>query len=290
MMRKPSRMGIQFVSFLFLFFWGAIGYVSGEELVCHGDIAKEILINKYGILPKEARGEIQYCRRQSGEFRARVRLEKLFPQAGYLLTLNGFPGFPGNEQLKQKCERRGDEGYCDFQTIVTDPKGTFDNVVRLNLEPGDYRVKFFVKNLEKEPRYQIVFLSDNPGFTVLARGGHTVEILSPSPDTQVEVTALIKGKVSDPKLNIYVFVHPLMTNLWWVQRLPSPPNRDGSWQSIAYFGTKQGEGVGEYFEIMAIAAPDRSLFKEGGQISQEKMMQIRDQFPHSDTISVKRVR
>jgi len=289
-MRKPNRMGTKVFLFLSLFFWGTIGYVSGEELVCQGEIAKEILINKYGIVPKEARGEIQYCRRQGGEFRAKVRLEALFPQAGYLLTLNGYPGSPGNEQLKQKCERRGDEGYCDFQTIGTDAKGNFDNVVRVNLEPGDYRVKFFVKNLEKEPKYQIVLLADNRVFTVLARGGHTVEILSPGADTQVEVTALIKGKVSDPKLHIYVFVHPLMTKLWWVQRLPSPPNKDGSWQSIGYFGTKQGEGVGEYFEIMAIAAPDRSLFKEGEQISLEKVMQIRDRFPHSDMIPVKRVR
>lgn len=290
MMRRPSMMGIQLALFLFLFFWGTIKYVSGEELVCQGDIGKEILINKYGILPKEARGEIQYCGRQSGEFRGRVRLENLFPQAGYLLTLNGYPGSPGNEQLKQKCERRGNEGYCDFQTIGTDAKGNFDNVVRLNLEPGDYRVKFFVKNLEKEPRYQIVLLSDNPGFTVLARGGYTVEILSPGPDTQVEVTALIKGRVSDPKLYVYVFVHPLMTKSWWVQRLPSPPNKDASWQSIGYFATKEGAGIGEYYEVMAIAAPDRSLFKEGEQISQEKVMQIRDQFPHSDMIPVKRVR
>ncbi len=58
-------MRTQFMLFLFFVFWWTNSQVLGEELVCQGDIGKETLINKYGILPKEARGEIQYCRFRS---------------------------------------------------------------------------------------------------------------------------------------------------------------------------------------------------------------------------------
>lgn len=209
-------------------------HASGAELRCQGEVGKEILINRFGTLPKEAKGEIQYCKQERGEFRA-------------------------------------------------------DEVVRLNLEPSDYRVRFFVKNLEKEPRYQIALLRDGLRFTVLAWEGQMVEILSPRTDSQVEITVLVKGKVSDPKLHVYLFVHPLLTNLWWVQPIPSPPNKDGSWASIAYFGEAE-KGVGEYFEILAIAAPERALFREWEQLRTEKVTQIMEQYTHSDLSLVKRVR
>jgi hypothetical protein len=115
-----------------------------------------------------------------------------------------------------------------------------------------------------------------------------VEITSPKHDSEVELIASVKGTVSDPKFHVYVFVHLFRTNLWWGQPIPSPPSR-GSWQSLAYFGTKEGKGIGGYFEILAIVAPEKALFQERAQYRTEEMMQIMKQYSHSIN-QVKRVR
>lgn len=160
-------------------------------------------------------------------------------------------------------------------------------MVNIQLEPSDYIVKFFVKNLVMKPRYQVVLLNDNLNFSVTKKKT-TIEILHPKSDSKVKHKELIKGKVSNTKYNIYVFVHPLLTDLFWIQRIPSPPNKTGSWRSIAYFGTEK-KGCGEFFEVVAIAAPQKELFKEGKQIKAEKFMNIIEKYPHSDIIVVERV-
>ena len=111
-----------------------------------------------------------------------------------------------------------------------------------------------------------------------------VRIESPQPAAGVGLSEIVRGKVTnlDRKASVYVLVHPLSMNLWWVQRLPSPPNADGSWQTQCYFGTEK-EGMGESFELVAIAATSR--LKEG---------QTLGEFPRdvarSDVVTVKRVR
>ena len=106
----------------------------------------------------------------------------------------------------------------------------------------------------------------------LVRAGATevekqkVEITSPKDYSEVELIASVKGTVSDPKFHVYVFVHPFRTNLWWLQPIPSLPSK-GSWQSLAYFGTMEGKGIGGYFEILAIVAPEKALFQERAQYS-----------------------
>lgn len=257
---------------------------------CRGETRREILINKFSMAPREATGEVEYCRGEPGEFRARVVLRNMQANAGYLLTLNGIPGQPGNDSLGRKCDRRGPEGYCDFRTVTTDAQGQASEVVSVALEPGEYAAKFFVKNLDREPRYQIVLLSDNPKFSVLPTRGPVVEIFSPRPDTQVGPSELVKGRVSEPGLFVYVLVHPLLGQSWWVQRLPTPPNRDGSWQSIAYFGTDTGKGIGEHFEVVVIAARNRTLLTEGQTISGQRVRQLMEEHIHSDVVAVKRVR
>lgn len=79
----------------------------------------------------------------------------------------------------------------------------------------------------------------------------TISLMSPAQNAEVGLSEIVKGKASDPSARIYVIVHPLLTNLWWVQRIPSPPNADGSFQTLCYFGTET-KGVGESFEIAAI--------------------------------------
>jgi hypothetical protein len=56
----------------------------------------------------------------------------------------------------------------------------------------------------------------------------SVTIESPQQGAEVGMAETVKGKVSDPKAEVYVLVHPLLTNLWWVQRHPSPPGKDGT--------------------------------------------------------------
>ncbi len=88
-----------------------------------------------------------------------------------------------------------------------------------------------------------------------------IEITSPAEGATVTMTELVRGTVSDPKLNVYILIHPLVTNLWWVQNIPTV-GPDGRWQSLCYFGT-ENNGIGEPFEIIAIATTKQELYKPG---------------------------
>jgi hypothetical protein len=118
------------------------------------------------------------------------------------------------------------------------------------------------------------------------RNSHSRDILinieSPRQNEQVGLDGLIKGKVSDPKIPVYVLVHPFSTNQWWIQRNASPPRPDGSWQTTAYFGTET-LGIGEEFEVVAIAT-DRRFF-EGQQLPS-----FPSDVARSDIVTVRRIR
>jgi hypothetical protein len=109
-----------------------------------------------------------------------------------------------------------------------------------------------------------------------------VEIQSPKKNQEVGVETMVTGTVSDPQTHVYVLVRPLRTKFWWVQRPPSPPARDGNWQTLGYFGTPT-EGNGEPYEIIAIAANKRLDLKEG-----QKLEDVPDLGVRSDVITVKR--
>jgi len=112
-----------------------------------------------------------------------------------------------------------------------------------------------------------------------------IQIESPQQNAEVTLTEIVKGKVSDPKMPIYVLVHPMSTNLWWVQNLPAPPNQDGSWQTLCYFGT-ENEGIGEYFEVVAIATGRTSRRLRAGQTLEELPKDV----TRSDIVTVRRIR
>lgn len=88
-----------------------------------------------------------------------------------------------------------------------------------------------------------------------------LEITSSAEGATVTMTELVRGTVSDPKLNVYVLIHPLTTNLWWVQNIPTV-GPDGKWQSFCYFGT-ENLGIGEPYEIIAVATFKKKLYKPG---------------------------
>ena len=85
-----------------------------------------------------------------------------------------------------------------------------------------------------------------------------VTIEYPKQDAEVGFRDIVKGKVSKPDVNIYLLLHPLATNIFWVQKLPSAINEDGSWSTICYFGTET-LGLAEHFELVAIVTDYKLL-------------------------------
>jgi hypothetical protein len=123
---------------------------------------------------------------------------------------------------------------------------------------------------------------------VVSRGVSPYKILDTSQRLsqahEVGRIALIKGRVSNPQWSVYVLVHPMVTPKWYVQKLPSPPNADGRWQSICFFGAERA-GIGEFFEVVAIFAEARHLFREGQELNM-----LPDGYPRSTLITVRRGR
>jgi hypothetical protein len=108
-----------------------------------------------------------------------------------------------------------------------------------------------------------------------------VEIDSPAQGGKVGVETLVKGRVSDPAVHVYVLIRPMKIRYWWVQRIPAPPSRSGIWQTFCYFGTLT-EGRGESYEIVAIASRTRLDLKEG-----QTLVAIPEQ-AHSAVVTVRR--
>lgn len=90
-------------------------------------------------------------------------------------------------------------------------------------------------------------------------------IIKPKNDAEVCWRTIVKGNISDPKLQVYVAVHPMATDKFWIQPIPTISS-DGKWRSYCYFG-EPNIGIGEPFEIIAIASKNKKLFKEGETLS-----------------------
>lgn len=81
-----------------------------------------------------------------------------------------------------------------------------------------------------------------------------VEITSPIDGEAVEWTPaghLVTGtcrKVGGD-LHLYVTIHPLPTDKWYVQRMPTII--DGNWQAVAFFGEEE-VGTGDQYELCAV--------------------------------------
>ena len=88
-----------------------------------------------------------------------------------------------------------------------------------------------------------------------------LSITKPHNGERVCWRTLIQGKVSDPQLQVFIAIHSMATNKFWIQPIPSVAS-DGSYSTYGYFGTFD-EGIREPFEIIAIATNNKKLFKEG---------------------------
>jgi hypothetical protein len=86
-------------------------------------------------------------------------------------------------------------------------------------------------------------------------------IVEPKNDANVCWRAIVKGTISDSKLQVFAAIHPMATDKFWIQPIPNMRS-DGRWEAYCYFG-EQNIGIGEPFEIIAIASKNKKLFKEG---------------------------
>jgi len=84
----------------------------------------------------------------------------------------------------------------------------------------------------------------------------TISITEPKDEATVPELPYVKGTISDPNAKVWVIVHPMREAEFWIQQ--SVTVQDSTWEVIAHIG--QGQlGVGERFEIMAVANPKERL-------------------------------
>jgi len=117
-----------------------------------------------------------------------------------------------------------------------------------------------------------------------------VEIMSPEEGASVGHRYTIQGKVSDPSALVYVLIHPLSTNLWYVQNRPAVRS-DGRWSTIIYFGTIDGEGIGDSYEVVALATDENWFLRKlrGTSLtSGQRLKTIPQHGSNIDTVMVRR--
>lgn len=91
-----------------------------------------------------------------------------------------------------------------------------------------------------------------------------VAITSPKDGLDVEQAHLIKGKISNPKAQVWIIIHPIGFDGYTVQPLPDRDSnylsiRGDSWSVRVEFGRLGQRDAGKTFEVMAVANPKRQL-------------------------------
>ena len=99
-------------------------------------------------------GIVRYSDPGNGGLRATIELSGLAPQHVYKLTLNEQADYSGE---LSSCGTY----YCDFQDVVTGSDGSVTDAVGLDLPPGDYHVKFLVKDPSNPSRPYCIALFNN---------------------------------------------------------------------------------------------------------------------------------
>ncbi len=250
-----------------------------EDLGCKKGLNTVPLQVEAPIPSLRPRGSITYCSEYAGEFKVYVSLKGLKPRHPYVLCLNGKENGQGNDILKTR-ERYGNEGVYTFGSFQTDDAGFKDGIFKIpDLSPSVYDVKFLVKDGKS---FSVPLKNDFVFFTINEPLPTTLTI-----PKKVSMKQLVKGKLSDPNKYVYIFIHPLTTEVWWVQNIPAAINLDGSWYTMCYFGTET-LGIGEPYEIVAIVSSQDDLFKGGAQISVDKMRKYLKEYPHSEINVVER--
>lgn len=96
---------------------------------------------------------------------------------------------------------------------------------------------------------------------IASAAGIDVKIKSPADGDKVGERPIVSGVVSDPRAKVWVVVHPMEADEFWVQ--PEVTIRDGgAWSVQIYIGRPGNIDVGKRFEVRAGANPKKPI-KEG---------------------------
>jgi len=115
-------------------------------------------------IPK-AKGYLTYNTKKSGFFEGTISLQGLTSNNTYLVSINGKSSHPSNNYLVQLGENKtNSENYLDFKTILSDDNGKVFQDFCVELRPGKYNVKLFVKDVND--KYSIVLFNNNVIFTI----------------------------------------------------------------------------------------------------------------------------
>lgn len=90
-------------------------------------------------------GVINYKDNSKGVFTGEIELKGLV-KGSYLLTLNENSQFPFANELSG-WRKWGSEQYLDFEQIYINDSGIYKGEIEVDLPPGKYTLKFFVKEV-----------------------------------------------------------------------------------------------------------------------------------------------
>lgn len=90
-----------------------------------------------------------------------------------------------------------------------------------------------------------------------------VKISSPSNGSVVPWRACVQGSVSDPEGKVWLIIHPMLTDDFWVQPAIDVMQRDSSWKVAGYFGRQSGIDDGKPYQMRIIANPKQPLTETG---------------------------
>lgn len=88
-----------------------------------------------------------------------------------------------------------------------------------------------------------------------------LRITAPTNKTQISERVFIEGTIDDPKLKVWIIVHPMGLPSYWVQP-PITAGENGTWEGMIYIGRAGSLDSGKEFEIMAVASP-KTKIREG---------------------------
>jgi hypothetical protein len=95
-----------------------------------------------------------------------------------------------------------------------------------------------------------------------ARTAPFVKITSHKDAQGVKLNPIIRGTVFSSKAAVWVIVHPMETEGYWVQA-KATVRSDGKFYSQIFVGRDGNEDSGKHFEIRAVANPKKPLARGG---------------------------
>lgn len=100
-------------------------------------------------------------------------------------------------------------------------------------------------------------------------------------------TATAQGTISLRDYQVFVLVHPLLSDTWTVQSSVARPSKTGTWRTTCLFGTER-KGKDEDYEVIAVASLKRDQYRPGQRVPANQFPPT--DIPQSDTVLIRRVR